>query len=61
MASNIGEFKGSKVITLTPDDQPDTKYPFSFGLSKAKLILDNYDDIVQFVKDQDPSYEIDES
>ena len=44
-----GEFKGNKMIILkrTPDD----KYPFQFGVSKAKLVLDNMEAIEQFVEE----------
>jgi len=43
-----GEFKGNPMIILkrTPDD----KYPFQFGVSKAKLILDNIPAIEDFVE-----------
>jgi len=58
MASSRSEFKGNPTIQLVPDDNPDIKYPFSFGLTKAKLILENLDDIKQFVKEIDPNYEI---
>ncbi len=42
----IGEFKGNAVISLrrTPDDLK----PFTFGLAKAKLIMDNIDAIEKF-------------
>jgi len=45
----IGEFKGNVVLTLkrTEDDQ----YGFTFGLSKAKLILEHYEDIKRFVEE----------
>ena len=45
----FGEFKGNKMIVLkrTPDD----KFPFQFGLSKAKLILEHVADIKKFVDD----------
>jgi hypothetical protein len=44
----VGQFKGNAVISLrrTPDDQ----HPFTFGLSKAKLILDNIDAVEDFVR-----------
>lgn len=42
----IQEYKGNKLICLNPG----TKYPFSFGLSKAKMILDNLDAIRKFVE-----------
>ena len=43
------EFKGNPMIVLkrTPDD----KYPFQFGISKAKLVLDNFDAIEAFVEE----------
>ena len=41
----ITEYKENKLITLNPGE----KYPFSFGLSKAKMILANIDAIKIFV------------
>tara|TARA_B100000749_G_scaffold258200_1_gene228115 strand:- start:200 stop:385 length:186 start_codon:yes stop_codon:yes gene_type:complete len=32
---------------------PEGKYPFSFGLQKASLILDNLDQIKEFVSDNE--------
>ncbi|MEM0140279.1 MAG: hypothetical protein QXZ44_06705 [Ferroplasma sp.] len=49
MVAKISEFKGHKIITLSIGE--DDKYPFSFGIAKAKLILDNLDEIKNFVKD----------
>lgn len=43
------EFKGNPIIILKRDEYD--KYPLSFGLSKAKLILDNIDEIKSFVQD----------
>jgi len=47
----VGEFKGNKVITLkqTPEDQ----YGFTFGVKKAKMILEHLDDIKKFIKDNE--------
>ena len=42
----IQEFKGSKVLCLNPE----SKFTFSFGLAKAKLILENLDVIKKFVE-----------
>jgi len=42
----IQEFKGNKVLCLNPE----SKFSFSFGLSKAKLILENLDVIKKFVE-----------
>ncbi len=43
-----GEFKGSPVLSLA--NGPEDKYPFTFGVRKAKLILDHIDDIKKFVE-----------
>jgi len=45
----IDMFKGNPVITLNPED----KFVFSFGLTKAKLILANLDAIKSFVEAHD--------
>ena len=44
--AEIQEFKGNKVLNLNPE----AKFTFSFGLSKAKLILENIDVIKKFVE-----------
>lgn len=41
------EFKGKPVLILKRDEND--KYPFSFGLSKARLILANVEEIKKFV------------
>lgn len=41
------EFKGKPVLILKRTE--DDKFPFSFGLSKARMILESIDDIQQFV------------
>lgn len=53
MTATIGEFKGHKTITLLEEGKEvSDKYPpFSFGLKKAKLILDNLEDIKKFVEE----------
>ena len=43
--AEIQEFKGNKVLNLNPE----SKFTFSFGLAKAKLILENIDIIKKFV------------
>lgn len=43
------EFKGKPVIVIKRDEED--KYPFSFGLSKAKLILENIEEIKKFVEE----------
>jgi len=42
-----GEFKGKPVLIIKRDEND--QYPFSFGLSKARLILENLEEIKKFV------------
>lgn len=44
-----GEYKGKPLLILKRSE--DDKYPFSFGISKAKLILDNLEEIRKFVEE----------
>ncbi len=41
----VDEYKGNKILILNPG----SKFTFSFGVAKAKLILDNIDEIKKFV------------
>jgi len=43
------DFKGKPVLIMRRTE--DDKYPFTFGLSKAKLILENLEEIKRFVED----------
>lgn len=43
------EYKGKPIIILKRNEED--KYPFSFGLSKAKLIMDNIEEIKKFVEE----------
>lgn len=45
----FGEFKGNKMIVLKRN--PEDKFPFQFGLSKASLIVEHIEDIRKFVAD----------
>ena len=45
----IQEYKGNKLICLNPG----AKFTFSFGLGKAKMILENLDSIKKFVDAND--------
>jgi len=45
------EFKGRPVLIIRRDEND--KYPFTFGLSKARLILENYEEVKKFVQDND--------
>lgn len=42
-----GEYKGKPLLIIKRSEED--KYPFSFGLSKAKLIVDNIEEIKKFV------------
>ncbi len=42
----LQEYKGNKIICLNPG----SKFPFSFGLGKAKMILENLESIKKFVE-----------
>ena len=44
-----GEYKGKPLIIIKRNDED--KYPFSFGISKAKLILENIEEIKKFVEE----------
>ena len=43
------EYKGKPLIVLKRNEED--KYPFSFGVSKAKLILENIEEIKKFVEE----------
>ncbi len=42
------EYKGSPVLILKVSEED--RFPFNFGLRKAKLILDHIEDIKRFVQ-----------
>jgi len=50
MPVEYGEFKGNKIIKLMKDEND--QYPFSFGLSKARLIVENFEEIKNFVESE---------
>jgi len=43
------EFKGKPLLVLKRNEED--QYPFSFGLSKAKLIVENIEEIKKFVEE----------
>lgn len=45
------EFKGNKIIVLKRNEED--KYPFSFGVGKAKLILSHINEIKEFVQENE--------
>ena len=50
MPVEYAEYKGHKLIVLKGD--VDSKFPFSFGKSKAKLIVENLDAIKAFAEEE---------
>ncbi len=48
MPAKESEFKGNPMIVLSQDE--DDKFPFQFGLKKAKLIVEYIEEIKAFVK-----------
>lgn len=45
------EYQGKPILILRRSEED--KYPFSFGVSKAKLMLENIDEIKKFVAEND--------
>lgn len=45
------EYKGNAMLVIRNSEED--KFPFQFGLKKAKLILENIDSIKEFVKKHD--------
>jgi hypothetical protein len=43
------EFKGKPVIIIRRNEED--KFPFTFGVAKAKLILENIEEIKKFVEE----------
>lgn len=43
------EYKGKPILVIKRNEED--KYPFSFGLSKAKLILENLEEIKKFAEE----------
>jgi len=52
LAAEVGEYKGSPIITIFTGNNPNFK--FSFGVSKAKAILAYLDEIKDFVEKHPP-------
>lgn len=51
--AQVGEYKGSPVITIFTNDNENFK--FTFGLGKAKAIINYLDEIKEFIKQNDKS------
>ncbi|MBD3209915.1 hypothetical protein GF318_00885 [Candidatus Micrarchaeota archaeon] len=46
----FSEYKGNKIIILKRDEND--RYPFSFGKAKARLIVENFDEIKKFAEEE---------
>jgi hypothetical protein len=53
MIAERSEFKGRPMLVLKRNEEE--KFPFSFGLTKAKMILDHVEEIKKFVAENDKS------
>ena len=51
MPVEYSEYKGNKLIVLRRN--PEDKYPFQFGKTKAKLIVENIEAIKAFAQEGD--------
>jgi hypothetical protein len=47
---DYGEYKGNKLIILKRDEND--SYPFSFGKTKARLIVENFEAIKKFAEEE---------
>jgi len=47
------EYKGKPILVLKRSE--DEKFPFSFGLAKAKMILESLEEIRKFVAENEKS------
>lgn len=50
-----GEYKGNPMIVLKNSEED--RYPFQFGLKKAKLVIEHIEDIKKFVEKHDKDKE----
>lgn len=46
-----GEYKGSPMLILKNNEED--RWPFQFGLKKAKLVLEHIEDVKKFVAKHD--------
>ena len=52
------EFKGNKMLVLKQNEED--KFPFQFGVKKAKLIVENFEEIKKFVEKHDSEKPVEE-
>ena len=47
----FGEFKGRKVMKIKKSE--DDTFPFTLGKAKAKLMVENFEEIKKFAEEED--------
>jgi len=52
MVVEFSEFKGNKMIKLLNEKDPEGKWPFQFGKTKARLIVENIEAIKKFAEEE---------
>lgn len=45
------EYKGNPMIVIKRNEED--KFPFQFGLAKAKMVIESFDEIKKFVEEND--------
>ena len=50
MTTSYSEFKGKKIISLKRSEED--QFAFSFGKTKAKLIVENFEEIKKFAEEE---------
>jgi hypothetical protein len=50
MSVEFSEYRGNKLIVLKRDEND--KFPFRFGKTKARLIVENFEAIKQFAEEE---------
>lgn len=50
MTVEYDEYKGNRLIVLKRDESD--QYPFKFGKGKAKLIVENFEEIKKFAEEE---------
>jgi hypothetical protein len=51
--ARVDQFKGSDIFAIW-DKEKESEYPIiSFGLKKAKIIAEHYDELLQFIRTQE--------
>lgn len=59
LEAKVSEYKGNPIIAIPTGNSE--RYPFSFGYTKAKAILEYLDDIKKFVEEVEKTKEVKET